>query len=299
MKSPWMRWVRDESGQVLVLFALLITVIFGFAALAIDVGGMVVEKSKVQNAADAAALAAAQDLPETETGVVNQTATTYAEENGAVVSDIDTVYEGDPNKVEVVCTKEYSYTFARVFPGFDNVSLSASAVAQKKGFTGETVPFINFDPYEKGEDITIWDKEGSGNFERLYVLKKAPNWPIYDFDPEVGAIHDNGKVSDIKDAIEPLLPVGATVYLLSLSNDIMKPGETIPTTKKNGNPDSFVWPDGNVGQESIIGSEYLVLLKCKVLDYDGKTMKFNIEDVYEDLTPAGLESIGTSAKLIR
>ena len=45
------------------MVALLLGVLLGFAALVVDVGMMYTEKAKLQNAADAAALAGAQNLP--------------------------------------------------------------------------------------------------------------------------------------------------------------------------------------------------------------------------------------------
>jgi Flp pilus assembly protein TadG len=50
----------DERGAVSVLVALLMVVLLGFAALAIDVGMLVSEKAQLQNGADAAALGLAQ-----------------------------------------------------------------------------------------------------------------------------------------------------------------------------------------------------------------------------------------------
>ncbi|MDQ3345305.1 MAG: pilus assembly protein TadG-related protein, partial [Chloroflexota bacterium] len=47
-----------ERGQVLIMFALALVVLLGFAGLAIDVGRLVAERRHVQNAADAGALAA-------------------------------------------------------------------------------------------------------------------------------------------------------------------------------------------------------------------------------------------------
>ncbi len=49
---------RRERGQVLIMFALALVVLLGFAGLAIDVGRLVAERRHVQNAADAGALAA-------------------------------------------------------------------------------------------------------------------------------------------------------------------------------------------------------------------------------------------------
>ena len=58
---------RTDSGQVLVIFALAITVIFAAAGLAFDIGRFYSERRFLQNAADAAALAAANALIRGET----------------------------------------------------------------------------------------------------------------------------------------------------------------------------------------------------------------------------------------
>lgn len=51
-----------QRGAVAVTFALLLVVILGFVGLALDGGRLYVNKSELQNAADACALAAAQEL---------------------------------------------------------------------------------------------------------------------------------------------------------------------------------------------------------------------------------------------
>lgn len=58
---------RPDHGQVLVIFALSITVLFAAAGLAFDVGRFYSERRFLQNAADAAALAAASALIRGET----------------------------------------------------------------------------------------------------------------------------------------------------------------------------------------------------------------------------------------
>ena len=54
--------LQDESGQALVLAGVSMTVIVAFLALAIDVGQLRYQQTKLQNAADAAALAAALEM---------------------------------------------------------------------------------------------------------------------------------------------------------------------------------------------------------------------------------------------
>lgn len=53
---------RRDAGQVLVIFAMSITVLFAAAGLAFDIGRFYAERRYLQNAADAAALAAANAL---------------------------------------------------------------------------------------------------------------------------------------------------------------------------------------------------------------------------------------------
>jgi hypothetical protein len=54
---------RSERGQILIIFAFSLLVIFGIAALVFDGGLMLLEKRTQQNAGDAAALAGARFLP--------------------------------------------------------------------------------------------------------------------------------------------------------------------------------------------------------------------------------------------
>jgi hypothetical protein len=58
---------RSDAGQVLVIFAVSITVLFGAAGLAFDIGRFYSERRFLQNAADAATLAAASALIRGET----------------------------------------------------------------------------------------------------------------------------------------------------------------------------------------------------------------------------------------
>lgn len=52
----------QQRGAILILMAILIVVLIGIAALALDLGRLFVQRTELQNAADAAALAAAYEL---------------------------------------------------------------------------------------------------------------------------------------------------------------------------------------------------------------------------------------------
>lgn len=53
---------RNQKGATIILVAVLMTLLIGFSALAIDVGYLYVARNQLQNVADAAALAAARQL---------------------------------------------------------------------------------------------------------------------------------------------------------------------------------------------------------------------------------------------
>jgi Flp pilus assembly protein TadG len=67
------RLLRGEHGQVLVLFVVLLVVLLGMAAIALDAGRAYVAQRQLRGVADAAAVAAANDLPVANT-VCNQAA---------------------------------------------------------------------------------------------------------------------------------------------------------------------------------------------------------------------------------
>lgn len=58
------RYLLDEKGQAIILFALLLPVLFGFVGLAVDIGWITYNKNKLQSASDLAVLAGGQDIPE-------------------------------------------------------------------------------------------------------------------------------------------------------------------------------------------------------------------------------------------
>jgi Flp pilus assembly protein TadG len=84
-----------EDGVTLVLFALCMPVFMGIAALVVDVGHGFADKRDLQNAADAAALAASSYLPSTDPAVLTQAqnaAIDYAARNGATITVGDVTF---------------------------------------------------------------------------------------------------------------------------------------------------------------------------------------------------------------
>src|SRR4051794_35852022 len=73
---------RDESGLVVVWTAMLMVVILGFTAWAVDFGNWKDRSTRLQKAADAAALAGVVFMPENVNNLAFTTARTIAAKNG-------------------------------------------------------------------------------------------------------------------------------------------------------------------------------------------------------------------------
>jgi len=149
-----LKYTKNEKGQSLVLIALLMVVVMGFAVFGTDVGVLYSTKTHMQNAADAAALAGAQELPDDKSKAKN-TAKYYAELNGAEKADtvVTTPYKGDPDKIEVVCKKNVRYSFARIL-GFTDSNVISRAVAEKSHMAGGPFDYALFSG-SKDEELSL------------------------------------------------------------------------------------------------------------------------------------------------
>ena len=129
------KWFKQETGQSVIIIVLSMVVLCGFAALGIDIGVQTTKQGELQNAADAAALAGANELPNASTA--KSKAAQYAQTNGvdAGRTVATTPYKGNANKIEVVCKDTVRFSFARIF-GLHSTEITARSVAEKTGLTG-------------------------------------------------------------------------------------------------------------------------------------------------------------------
>jgi hypothetical protein len=136
---------REEWGQGVVLAALSMVVIMAFAAMAIDVGLCLHERRALQNGADTAALAGAQELPSSPGGA-RQKAAEWAGKNGIGAGELEAIeikstYATD-DTVTVKVKRDVPYMFARVL-GLSSATMSADASARvgSPAAVGGLVPF--------------------------------------------------------------------------------------------------------------------------------------------------------------
>lgn len=128
------RLASEERGVTIILVALMLLVLLGFAAMAIDVGELLWNRRALQNAVDAAALAGVRELP-SNPPLAQQVALDYAAANGfsnasgqvSVTAAISTIF--NPNDSLVVTAVRKRPPLFRWAVGGGDVDVPAQAVA--------------------------------------------------------------------------------------------------------------------------------------------------------------------------
>ena len=126
--------LRDERGQAIVFVIAILTVLIGIGALVIDGGSWFRTQRHLQTAADAAALAGAQDLPNA--GLAQPSALDYAQRNytalpAPTVTFPSTPPQCGPNScINVAAQTSAPGILSRIYGAvFNNVTVQAHARA--------------------------------------------------------------------------------------------------------------------------------------------------------------------------
>jgi hypothetical protein len=124
------RLVYDEEGQALAQVAVALVVLLVFISLSIDVGHVYSERRRMQNAADAGALAGARQLClVNDEDLARAEASRYMQENGVLPGDIaEEDIEITGNVVSVTARQTTDTFIARVI-GRETVDVGAPAAA--------------------------------------------------------------------------------------------------------------------------------------------------------------------------
>lgn len=124
LDSVRLRDERGEDGIVVIWLALLIVVLLAFAGWAVDYAHWNDERTKMQKAADAAALAGAVYLPDDPAGAINA-AKQVASANG-YPSGVNVSILSNTNQLQVRINQSVKNSFASVV-GIDSTGLTKSA----------------------------------------------------------------------------------------------------------------------------------------------------------------------------
>ena len=123
-----MRRLSDDRGAVAVLVALIMVPLLVCTALVIDMGAGYVRKRQLQNAADAAVLAVAQDCAAGTCGSISTTATNYTNQNVPGVTATATPVLIGTSSARVTTSSVVNFSFAPVI-GVNQQTVTATATA--------------------------------------------------------------------------------------------------------------------------------------------------------------------------
>jgi hypothetical protein len=201
-----MRRLRSETGQATVLTVVFLFALIGITGAVVDVGAWFRADRKLQADSDAAALAGAQELPDS-TALAQARALEYAGKNGDDVQADDVSFETKvlPNDTIVIDSERPAEgVFTAIF-GIDSVEVHATAAARAgipsaARYTAPIAvdirhPFLQCKPLPCFDQATELDlaKTGPGAF-RLINLdgshggtgpETLANWIRYGFDGEM------------------------------------------------------------------------------------------------------------------
>jgi hypothetical protein len=176
----FMRTLRRERGQVLMMAVVLLPVLLGMAGMAVDVGSYADHRRQLQNAADSAALAGAQELPSSSAAV--NAAENWGAKNGIAASDMTITVTGvggavkNP-KITVQIDRPHDFSFIKVL-GIKNANVKARAAAIKTnpggaaGLTPWAITEASYNAASSGALVTLkYDASGvvNGNFGAIRI----------------------------------------------------------------------------------------------------------------------------------
>lgn len=120
--------IKGEKGSVILIVTLMMTVLLGFIALVADLGLLFLEKNRLSNAVDAAALAGVQELPFDIAASIS-VAGDYLNRNMKGLQDSQVTISKDNKEIQVVAKKNLQFAFGPLF-GVSSKEIEATARAR-------------------------------------------------------------------------------------------------------------------------------------------------------------------------
>jgi hypothetical protein len=275
---------KNKKGVAVVYLAISMVVLLLFAALVIDIGMLALNKSKLQNACDAAALAGAQELPET--AAAESVAREYAVNNGVENGYIHVEFPAEFSNKKITVTavdKPVGFFFARIIginQGLSSARASAVKAPVVEGISGVRPFGLKDADFEKYTEYVIKDDSGdgdNGNFQWLdmpyYEIKQ--NGDEHELGPtdalENNILNENQEsyqvynpeLDNADGAIDSYTgdKTKALEYVQELYNRCTKPDETDPEKHEPDCPRIITVPI--LGDLSLFSEDSVVATKAK------------------------------------
>jgi hypothetical protein len=166
-----MKYLVDKKGNSSIILLFMITVIIGLMTLTVDAGLLYLEKSRLQNTVDSAALAAVAVYAEGREKMLEE-AYKYSDFNGVPSEELSIDISEDNRRVTITTDKSVTMYFARIFSiSNSDVEAKAAAVTGPVSSVRGIRPFgIAEQEFIYGETYTLKHGGGegtTGNFGAL------------------------------------------------------------------------------------------------------------------------------------
>ncbi len=245
---------ENESGQSMVFIAVIMSVLLGFGALAVDVGMMNNEKGKLQNALDATSLAAAQELPDRAKAA--SVANEYIQLNGYEPDHITIDFADSDNIISVEGSKEIPLGFAGILGIYDtNIKAKASAERLKKPLGGP------FDYAIFSGSTTKQMQFACSNFNITGSIHSNHKFNLYVSGAIITGAVEAAKTIDIQGSsieIGPKIPNASIIEMIDFSDIIKEQAQeagkyyigNITHSLSNFNAESAMYVEGDLSINS-------------------------------------------------
>lgn len=152
----------DEKGNVAIILCLAMAAIFAICAYSVDIGIVYVEKTRLSNAIDAAALAGIIELP-VDKNTAKDITTLYLNKNGVDEKQVDIIM--DDNSIEINATKTVEHIFAPIMGINSSIvkGKTKAVIGPLKSVSSGVRPFAveTFD-FSYGSQIILKQDAGDG-----------------------------------------------------------------------------------------------------------------------------------------
>lgn len=153
----------DSRGNIAIILCLFITTLFGFTAYVMDIGMIYIEKTKLSNAIDSAALAAVLELPNNKIKA-KAVAEEYLKKNNVGLNEATITISENNKSIQIEGVKNVKHLFAPAI-GIDSSNVKSKTkaiVAPAKSIRGGIRPFaVEMYNFSYGDLVTL--KEGAGD----------------------------------------------------------------------------------------------------------------------------------------
>lgn len=153
---------KSDQGSILILTIIVLTSLLGVGALSTDFAVVYAEKSKLQNAVDASALAGAQELPASPQSAYLK-AVEYASANDTTLSSVDITQAN--KEINVRATKEVPLFLARIM-GIRSTTINAqarAAVLSARSVMGAAPLSVTMQDFIFGQEYTLKNAPPEGD----------------------------------------------------------------------------------------------------------------------------------------